>query len=88
MDSLVSDLEHNLEKGFHADQLVVKHFDTVTVREDDLAILFINMDEEFFEALVNCLCEESEVQLQKGVEEEELKAVIREEVLLFVEHTI
>ena len=46
------------------------------------------MDEEVFKALIDRICEYSEIQLKKGIEEKKLQAVIREEIIFFIKDTI
>ena len=46
------------------------------------------MDEEVFEASIDGLGEEAEVKLEERVEEKQLKAVIREEVVAVLEEAV
>ena len=46
------------------------------------------MYEEVFKALIDRICEYSEIQLKKCIEEKKLQAVIREEIIFFIKDTI
>ena len=76
VDCFVSDLEDNFLQGLDANKFAIINLDLVVVTCDNLSILLINMDEEIFEAFVDRISEDPEIQFEKCIEKEKLKAVI------------
>ena len=88
VDCFVSDLEDNFLQGLDANKFAIINLDLVVVTCDNLSILLINMDEEIFEAFVDRISEDPEIQFEKCIEKEKLKAVIRKEIILFVKNSV
>ena len=88
LDLGVTDLQDDLDEGLDADELEVEDLQLRPEGRHDLPILLVHMDEEVFEASIDGLGEEAEVELEERVEEKQLKAVIREEVVAVLEEAV
>ena len=88
VDCFVSDLEDNFLQGLDANKFAIINLDLVVVTCDNLSILLINMDEEIFEAFVDRISEDPEIQFEKCIKKEKLKAVIRKEIILFIKNSV